>query len=77
MRGRESVEKFTGSAVDQLEKTFSYLEGHEKHFLLYSWVDLQTAVIRCTVCKLDVVEGSADLLGVIWQEWSARLASGS
>jgi len=65
-------EKFTGSAIDQLEMAYGYLVGHKGHFLLFSLVNLQIAEIRCSTCKFGVVEGSREFIELIWLEWSMQ-----
>lgn len=64
------TEKFTGSAVDQLELCYSYLFAHKSHFVLFSLVDLNTAEIRCSSCKFAIVTGSREFLEPVWLEWS-------
>jgi len=64
------AEKFTGTAIDQLERCFAYLLAHRGHFLLYSLINLEIGAIRCSSCKVDIVEGSRELVESIWLEWS-------
>jgi hypothetical protein len=65
-------EKFTGSAIDQLEMVYGYLFAHKGHFLLFSLVNLQIAEIRCSTCKFGVVEGSREFIEFVWLEWSIQ-----
>lgn len=65
------AEKFTGTAIEQLETSFGYLLAHHGHFLLYSFINLEIGAIRCSSCKVDIVEGSREFVELIWLEWSS------
>jgi hypothetical protein len=64
------TEKFTGTAVDQLELGYSYLLAHQGHFLLFTLINFDTAEIRCSSCKHIIVSGSREFLELVWLEWS-------
>jgi hypothetical protein len=64
------AEKFTGTAIEQLDLSFRHLVSHKEHFLLYSLVDLHNGAIRCSTCKLDVISGNREFVEFLWLEWS-------
>jgi len=64
------AEKFVGTWLDQLESLFLQVIEHENHFMMYSVIDLEFGKIRCHSCKIDIVEGSRELVERIWIECS-------
>lgn len=65
------AEKFTGTWIDQVDMVFDSLLRHHGHFLLYTLIDLQFGAIRCSSCKVDIVEGSREFVELLWLEWSS------
>lgn len=60
------VVKHKGDFVDVLENLFMQISQHESHFLYYSLRDLDWSEIRCGRCKTVVVDGSRELIEMIW-----------
>jgi hypothetical protein len=66
------TEKFTGSGLDELEACFSELQPHRGHFVLYSLLDLSNAAVQCCTCDCRVLDGSRELIEVVYLEWSMQ-----
>lgn len=65
-------EKFTGTYLEQLAMCFAQLQGHQDHFLYFGLLNLDIAEIRCGKCRVGVIEGSRELLELLWLEWSMQ-----
>lgn len=64
--------KFQGSYEDQLELIFSDLLNHSHHNLWFSLEGFDQAKVCCGVCKKTVIEGSRELIELIWLEYNEQ-----
>lgn len=72
-----NAEKFTGTALDQLEVALDQVRSHAvdrrsvAHLLSFHLDNLDLASIRCSSCRVVALAGSREFVESIWLEWSS------